>query len=101
MIEFKTNGTQNTSPYLALMDSLGELGSSRFGIGVSSADFANGYCIFSFKPMSTMTTNGSRFANLRLTASFKSALTTPMTLLIYAEYNGVMTVDSEKVVEVN
>ena len=98
--EFTTNGTRNTSPYLALMDSLGQLGSSHFGIGVSSADFANGYCIFSFKPMSTMSTNGSRFANLRLTASFKSALTAPMTLLIFAEYNSLMTVDSERVVEV-
>ena len=69
--EFFNNGTRNTSPYLSLMDAIGDLIWSLLCIGLSSSDFANGYCIFSFKPSSSMSINGSRYADLPLTAAFR------------------------------
>ena len=70
------------------------------GNGISYSDYANGFSLWGFD-LSPDLNDGSHFnvtkhGNLRLELRFKEALTVTINVIVYAEFDNVIEIDSSR-----
>ena len=103
---FDLVGSQVVSPYMSLFDCIGVGNMSSFGNGIEPEDFARGYALYAFPLYGGGAEDNfmqnKKTANIRVQGSFSSALSVPVTAVIYAEFPAIVEIEgSRNVILVN
>jgi hypothetical protein len=93
-----TSGREIITPYTRMQECLSG-GKHSLGNGISMEDFVNGHALFCFKTYGTQ--EGSlmeikRNANMRIHGTFSSALSSPVTMIVYAEFPSVIEIEASR-----
>jgi hypothetical protein len=97
-VKYDNVGREVITPYLRMQDCLSGDRENK-GNGLSLEDFVNGHALFCFKTYGVKEGDVmeiKRNANMRVNGTFGSALSDPVTLVIYAEFPSQLEIDSTR-----
>jgi hypothetical protein len=97
-VKHDKTGREIITPFIRMQECL-SVDNQVLGNGITQEDFVNGHALFCFKTYGSQEgglMEIKRNANMRINGTFSSPLTSPVTIIIYAEFPSVVEIEGSR-----